>query len=442
VLDELQHVVDGLAQRLNRPIAIDDVHLRLLAYSAHDGPVDAVRAQVILARVPSPEVVAYVARHGIARAEGPIRLAGDAKLGMEPRVVVAIRCHGFHFGYLWLVDSPDPLSEIQLQLACTAADEAGVHLYRNQVSKELRGARERELIRDLLSADPRLQRIAAGDLFDAGLFSPSGGVVAIVVQHKGHHLLAAEEATRLRMSVCLDELTKVLPPKQALRLVRPDNLLLLVTSKALERSPDLPQQLFDGIAKIVGGESVLVAAVGSTEEHLRDAALSYERACQAARVGEVVNVYGSVVRWDQVGVYGILASLPIEQLARSALHPAVVRLIREEPGLVDTLEQFLDSGASTQTVAAGLGIHRASVYHRLRRIERVSGLDLADGEHRLAAHLSLKIFRLSGSKLHEPEEEGPGIAPGGSSHGQDTPAEPGLRSVDPNSPSRDREACA
>ncbi|MFI7166589.1 helix-turn-helix domain-containing protein, partial [Rhodococcus erythropolis] len=41
-----------------------------------------------------------------------------------------------------------------------------------------------------------------------------------------------------------------------------------------------------------------------------------------------------------------------------------------------------------------LCVHRGSLYYRLRRIQEITRADLANGDDRLALHLSLKVARL------------------------------------------------
>ena len=49
-MPDLQELVDGLAARLGRPVAIEDRRYRVLAYSAHAEPLDRVRMASILTR--------------------------------------------------------------------------------------------------------------------------------------------------------------------------------------------------------------------------------------------------------------------------------------------------------------------------------------------------------------------------------------------------------
>jgi hypothetical protein len=85
-LTPLQDIVDELAARAGRAIDVEDRRFRLLAHSAHDGPVDDVRRDTILRRAASPAVVERLERLGIAGARGPLRLPPAPELGMGARV--------------------------------------------------------------------------------------------------------------------------------------------------------------------------------------------------------------------------------------------------------------------------------------------------------------------------------------------------------------------
>jgi DNA-binding PucR family transcriptional regulator len=72
---------------------------------------------------------------------------------------------------------------------------------------------------------------------------------------------------------------------------------------------------------------------------------------------------------------------------------ALARLL-PHPELVETLEAYLDRAGDAQAAAAALFIHRTTLYHRLRRIERVAEVDLHDGDDRLLLHMALRLRAL------------------------------------------------
>ncbi|WP_037571936.1 helix-turn-helix domain-containing protein [Phaeacidiphilus oryzae] len=61
-----------------------------------------------------------------------------------------------------------------------------------------------------------------------------------------------------------------------------------------------------------------------------------------------------------------------------------------------TAELYLGLAGDARATATELGLHRASVYHRVRHIEDITGLNLADGQHRLILHVGIKVCRLLG----------------------------------------------
>jgi hypothetical protein len=61
--------------------------------------------------------------------------------------------------------------------------------------------------------------------------------------------------------------------------------------------------------------------------------------------------------------------------------------------LVSTLDEYLACGGSTQRAASAMGIHRNTVLYRLKRIEDLVHVDLADGDVRFYIQLALRAHR-------------------------------------------------
>src|SRR5687767_8251088 len=153
VASDLQRVVDSLGARLERAVAIDDPSLRLQAYSPHYGPVDEIRLESILHRQAPAEATAWVMSLGLSKAEKPVRVPPNPKLGMHARLCVPIRWNRALLGYLFLVDSDESLDEDAISVAQDAADHAAVIMHRERLVVELEHSKEREHLRDVLSDD-------------------------------------------------------------------------------------------------------------------------------------------------------------------------------------------------------------------------------------------------------------------------------------------------
>jgi DNA-binding PucR family transcriptional regulator len=130
--------------------------------------------------------------------------------------------------------------------------------------------------------------------------------------------------------------------------------------------------------------------VSGRRERPADARAALAEARTAASVATALGL--RIARWDALGAYQQLAPLAGAPL------PATLRRLLEHPDaapLVTTLETWLDRGGDAPASAAALFVHRTTLYHRLRRIEAITGADLRDGDDRLALHVGLRIRRLS-----------------------------------------------
>ncbi|MHB8509215.1 MAG: helix-turn-helix domain-containing protein [Candidatus Dormibacteria bacterium] len=95
----------------------------------------------------------------------------------------------------------------------------------------------------------------------------------------------------------------------------------------------------------------------------------------------------------------MLIKFPTQQITSEILPDGLVKLMDRPDAaiLVHTLETSLDCAGNGPAAADAVHLHRVSVHARLRRIEDVAGVSLADGQERLALHLKgIKLARLAG----------------------------------------------
>jgi DNA-binding PucR family transcriptional regulator len=129
------------------------------------------------------------------------------------------------------------------------------------------------------------------------------------------------------------------------------------------------------------------AGVSRVRRGVEELGRQWSEARAAARVAAAVPRFSPVAHWAELGAWRQITEL-------SAPDPAVLPLLAD-PVLAGTAEVFLDCAGSASRAASALSIHRQTLYYRLSRIAALTGLDLADGEHRLLLHTALKAARLS-----------------------------------------------
>jgi len=402
--DEVQALVEQLSAELDRSVLVDDASLRLLAYSPTLGSEDEVRRTAILTRE-TPRVIRDLHfAQGIATATAPVRTAPRPDIGLESRVCVPIRCQGALFGYLWLIDADQSLTEGDCEAAERTAAEIGTAMYRRDELEKPQREHELRLLEDLFGADPGQREQAAQELHASELLVAGAGIAVLAMRpwRDSDSELSASE--RARLGLALDQFRRALPRRQSLSVVHGDHGLMLVAidahvlrgggldELATKAQEALDQAFADAPVRIALGYS-------GQHEHLRDAHRAHEHARLALRVAGALPEHGTPAGWEELGAYRLLARAAETPHARELIHPGLPKLfaLQSKESLVQTLEAYLDNGCDTKLTAEALFLHRASLYYRLQRIEAITSTSLKSGADRLALHSGLKLARLTGT---------------------------------------------
>ncbi len=400
---DLQRLVDSLAQRTGRPIVLEDRRQRMIVYSEHADPVDQVRSESILSRRTTPEVIAWFRGFGIATSTSPVRTPANGELGLLPRVCVPIRHQDLLLGFLWFVDPDGSMGQDELGIVDQMRDRFALALYRENLAGELANNRDAEAVRNLLTTEPDVQIQAAHEVITAGQFPQDAGVVVLVARPVLIDGQEPDELLRVAVEHALIDARRRFGPRRVLHLVRFDHGLLVMAADPATPPAETARLLRGDLLHACHGLAVVdrvVVGIGSVQGTLAEVRQSYHDARQAADVAIHLAAVGPIADWSKLGIYRALSHLSAEHLEAATIHPGLQRLLDDPDAadLVHTLETYLDLAGSAQATAQQLALHRTSLYHRLGRIEEVCGTDLKDGGERLALHLGLKLSRLTGRR--------------------------------------------
>jgi hypothetical protein len=396
----LQEIVDRLAARVGRPAILEDRYFRLVAYSAHDEPVDDVREASILQRHASAEVSRWLSGLGIRQARRPMRVPGNPDLHMLPRICVPIRHKNMLLGYLFFVDADESMTASDLEWCVREGAELGAQLHQDSVAGLVSSARMAETVRMLLMDSP-MAAVAARDLEDDGLVATDGVVVAVLQATADDH--GTETGIQESLAEALVGSPRLYRRDGALCLARKDHCVLVMVAPS-DEDAQLQAQL-DSLRAVALAELAvanpgvaLVVGVGGHRAALVDAVHSYHEARMAATAAAALPGVGETVRWSHLGVYQVAATLADRGERPPLPHDGLRRLLDlpEALPLLETLETYLDAAGNAQLTAELLHLHRTSLYYRLQRVEQLARTDLKNGVERLALHLSLKVARMTG----------------------------------------------
>ena len=377
---DLQDLVDEAARITEMAVTLEDREFNLVAFCSHRTAADDVRRDSILTRRSTSQVRRYYESFGIARADGPVRIPADVERGRLGRVCVPVRWQSVTYGYLWLLED-HAVAPALLPELLDLAGRAGVELARHARLRDDLGWK----VGELLSTYPESRWRAAREIAESWSKPEATPVAAVVLRSAaGPTAPAPVNAWRLPRTVLVGtgELgsTFIVP---------------LSAAGDLTQARSVAKTALAALATPVGGgEHAIVAGIGGPVANLAEARESWLQARIAARVA----AYGThrtrgLLEWPDLGVYRLLGVAADPRLREAVAQPGIDRLLSDGgEELVRTALTYLDEAGSAQRTAQDLGIHRQTLYHRLERIEKLSGLDLDSGRDRLALHLALTLL--------------------------------------------------
>lgn len=378
---EFQDIVDDVSRILCGPVTLEDRDFNLIAFcSQHAAQIDRIREQSILERHSTDAVRELFEQFGIATSDQPVRVPAMPESDVLPRLCLPARWNGVTYGYVWLLDEQPDHGDAQERSAMVLAGRAGALL-----AQQVRAREELDFkLQDVLSAEPEIAELAAADVAERGIIARGVPVAAVEIR-------LAKQGPGQPVPMNLWSL-----PRSVLASTGDEHTTLVVPLTADDLGParavaDRARELY--AERLPHGAPVdVVAGIGAPRPDLGEARGSWQEARLASRVCQSVPGLRPVAVWPELGVYRLLACGPQTALASAVIDPAVQRLLEHgDTDLLSTAAAYLDTGGNVHAVAESLRVHRQTVYHRLQRIEQISGLTLSTGQDRLVLHLGLTM---------------------------------------------------
>jgi purine catabolism regulator len=396
----LQDVATELCALIQRPIEVDDLSFAVLAAATPSvAAIDDSRRAALREGRSSPQVLEYLRRNGVlARVRStlaPERINVDehtTQYGMTmPRILAPIVVARKIYGYVWIIASDRDLEELDFHAVEHAATVAALLLLRQQTAHQAEERAESRVITRLLSDDAIVDSALREEAARFRLRLEAPHVVVAVDAGANDvrvvELAARHAARRMSLAAVIGE--------------RAGRLVIILECPRTTLAAEFCHLLVSDTAVF---DRSIHLGVSATHEDVATLYRAYEQALETLSLLPALGSDRQIASFEELGLLHWLHALPPNVFAENTYAQHVLRLAENDRtrrgDLVHTLEVFLECDGNGVRAAERLIVHRHTLKYRLRRIEDICSVDLADPLCKLNLRAAL-LSRRMGNRLRD-----------------------------------------
>lgn len=383
---ELDDAVQDLSEVLDRRLVVFDESMNVVAYSIHETPPDRSR-------------LSHILTHS--------RTWPSLQTGKEPHRIEEFPEIGALF-FIRLVDSYQHIIG-HLALPLTDSEKAANTIEGGVSNVAIQGAahlndlletwhqnadhntaRSHQRTVNLVTGDPQQRAAAADALLADRILSTSDRYCAVAL---GVDPRSATQQDHEKAALAVGRTVQFVNETSTATVVGgtlEDNVGVLVFPRPVV-VPRLIRILEQPPLTHVRAGIGSLTALSEVHRSFERARIAWRATYLAPRDHEIV------VTWDELGLDGMLARLPLEDFTAEDLPFSTRELLNviDSPMLLGTLEAYLSAGGDALQTARSLNIHRSTLYYRLDKIRHAISGDLRNGVVRRELHTGLRIAELA-----------------------------------------------
>ncbi|MEW9521360.1 PucR family transcriptional regulator [Streptomyces tubercidicus] len=387
---DLFELANDLAVRTGGAVAIEDLSMRVLAYSTIPGQeVDDMRRDGILGRR-VPDHPSHVEEYAMVLRSETAVWSREPRETL-PRLAIAVRDRGQALGSIWVVAGEQPLASNAADVLAEGARLAAPYLARfNLAANNDRRIRAERLSRLLRGGEPTRE---LGDSFGLAPHAPltvivvgkaDGAAANSAAAYTGDLLRAGLAAYRLRAAAGSHGAHAVAVVGAAADGPVLESIITTVLARATDQ---FGGEWRAGISRPLHDLSDVPTGLAQAQQAL-DVVCMISGSFGKGTIGRHDQLAASLFLIDTFQAMRFRPSLEGEPLSIVSDHDA-----RHGTDYVRTLRCWIAAGYDIPRAAEALVLHANTLRHRLRRLSEV--IDLDDQDLRLALALQLRLQEFS-----------------------------------------------
>jgi hypothetical protein len=386
--EDLFAIAQTTARLTSSHVVIEDAANKVLAYSTVSNDIDELRKASILARrgprkyeLLLKDLGAYRELH---RTRLPVRVPARPQDGLRERVAITLFAGDRIMGYIWLQETGAGFgADVDYVLNGSAARaSAELIRYRNQQSVHMREDRVARILSGPAeaAASAHSEKIPAerpAVLILIGMSEADAQADDAALKHGELANLASIHAAAYKACAVVGQFkgdTAVIVPGLQSAAAEP-GLRSLAESIVRDAGKHLGIRPFAAVGPVVPDLLSVHSTTRITEALLGCVATSAEKA-----VATVDDFEGEILFRDAVQNF----------TSSTFRHRSLSALLRQDPELAETLHAYFDASFDVTECAARMGLHKNTVYYRIGKASRATGLDFGNPRDSLVALLHIQ----------------------------------------------------
>lgn len=396
-LDELRTLTNSLREQRDALARSEQIHERLLTVTLRSGGISGIAAalsdligrpiliddgrQTELARAgegvefPTTAVRASVAERMSPEAAATVEDVADVDGGPSGWLVAGVRLGSEVAARIWFPGDSETLDPLQVRAVEHASIVVSVELLREQTAAEVERRLRGELLTDVLSSSgfPSGPLLTRALRLGHDLSLPHVAIVATVAG-------PTDAATRLAWHRGLSAVTALASTYRPKPLVAMHGGMLVTLWPESADTSEPPGVMVQHAIAQVSRE--ITATVAVSASYAADVGEAYRIAKGALDIALRGGRAGTTVTLDDLGIVGLLLQLndpaKLTAFAARTLKPVIDYDTNHRTELMTTLRSYFANRLDRNATAKSLVIHANTVAQRLRRIEQLCQVNLAD----------------------------------------------------------------
>lgn len=391
----LSAIAESLAAMLQCTVIVGDTTGRMLAgstggrHGAPDGPIAAVYQQ---------------ARSRVGTEADVVEIHPDPDMAHDyAGLVVPVVLDKDVAGHLWALRPRTPFGQSHRQALVRAAAIVAFALLKDRTAQEVEWRLSRDFLDDLLDTDgqPSEALHARARQLGADLTEPH---TLLVIRRDAWPDEPAvgqpdRDAYAQRSLLSLVQSTGAAWQGATLTATRSDHVVVLWRDGLDRTAAEFAHHLRREILAYAGGWTATIS-VGPSCADVQEFADAYRLTCSVLDLVQEAERRNRVVALDDIGPYRLLLQVKrpreLQAFAQSALGTVHAYDQQHQAQLALTLRTYLAHACNAALTARALHVHANTVSYRLRRVQRLVGIDLDDPQALLHVQLALMIEDILG----------------------------------------------